>query len=171
MTEKELIARQEAEGNTVFYLLKAGMFYHAYEGGAFALARLMNYRVKRKQRKGATEVLLAGFPVTALPRVLERMKQNGWVVACEQEGDDRLFRFSGADGTSENALIDDGSFGVASRREPDTEKFRKLKARILSFDPGSSTPMEALNFIDRLQKTLREADICPPQPEGHPSED
>lgn len=52
MTEQELIRKQEEGGNETLYLMKVGMFFHAYDAGAFALARLMHYRVKRKARKG-----------------------------------------------------------------------------------------------------------------------
>ena len=62
MTEQELIRKQEEGGNETLYLMKVGMFFHAYDAGAFALARLMHYRVKRKARKGGREVLVAGFP-------------------------------------------------------------------------------------------------------------
>ena len=46
MTEQELIRKQEEGGNETLYLMKVGMFFHAYDAGAFALARLMHYRVK-----------------------------------------------------------------------------------------------------------------------------
>ena len=45
MTEKEILQEQETIGQTAFYLIAVGMFYHAYGCGAFALARATGYRV------------------------------------------------------------------------------------------------------------------------------
>ena len=39
MTEKEILQQQESNGQTAFYLMAVGMFYHAYGCGAFALSR------------------------------------------------------------------------------------------------------------------------------------
>ena len=36
MTEQELIDRQRARSDGTFYLMKVGMFYHAYDAGAYA---------------------------------------------------------------------------------------------------------------------------------------
>ena len=47
MTEKEILQEQETIGQTAFYLIAVGMFYHAYGCGAFALARATGYRVLR----------------------------------------------------------------------------------------------------------------------------
>ena len=59
MTEQELIDRQRARNDGTFYLMKVGMFYHAYDAGAYALARTMGYRVKCKPRKGGDGVLVS----------------------------------------------------------------------------------------------------------------
>ena len=45
MTEKEILQQQESNGQTAFYLMAVGMFYHAYGCGAFALSRATGYRV------------------------------------------------------------------------------------------------------------------------------
>ena len=78
MTEQELIRKQEEGGNETLYLMKVGMFFHAYDAGAFALARLMHYRVKRKARKGGREVLVAGFPADSPPTVAGRIAARYW---------------------------------------------------------------------------------------------
>ena len=52
MTEKEILQQQESNGQTAFYLMAVGMFYHAYGCGAFALSRATGYRVLPKHRKG-----------------------------------------------------------------------------------------------------------------------
>ena len=85
MTEQELIKKQEEGGNSTLYLMKVGMFFHAYEAGAFALARLMHYRVKRKARKGGREVLMAGFPADRLEVVAERIVAAGGKVLSQTD--------------------------------------------------------------------------------------
>jgi hypothetical protein len=50
MTEKEILQQQESNGQTAFYLMAVGMFYHAYGCGAFALSRATGYRVLSKHR-------------------------------------------------------------------------------------------------------------------------
>ena len=47
MTEKEILQQQESNGQTAFCLMAVGMFYHAYDCGAFALSRATGYRVLR----------------------------------------------------------------------------------------------------------------------------
>lgn len=61
MTEKEILQQQESNGQTAFYLMAVGMFYHAYGCGAFALSRATGYRVLRKHRKHG-DILTCGFP-------------------------------------------------------------------------------------------------------------
>lgn len=48
MTEQEIIEEQLATG--INYLMRVGQFYHAYDGAAFALARLTGYQVPRLHR-------------------------------------------------------------------------------------------------------------------------
>ena len=51
MTEQDVLRRQDTNGQTEFYLILVGQFYHAYGHGAFALSRVTGYHVLRKQRK------------------------------------------------------------------------------------------------------------------------
>ena len=43
MKERDLIGLQEKADNQKLYLIKVGMFYHAYNAGAYAIAKLMHY--------------------------------------------------------------------------------------------------------------------------------
>ena len=63
MTEKEILEKQEASGNQVFYLMLVGKFFLAYGYGAFALSRGTGYRVMRKARIWTTSFhYLASIP-------------------------------------------------------------------------------------------------------------
>ena len=101
MTEKEIQQQQESNGQTAFYLMAVGMFYHAYDCGAFALSRATGYRVLPKHRKGG-DILTCGFPATQLEAVLQRLREAGGVV--EQAGE-KTFLFRRLDGTPDESMI------------------------------------------------------------------
>ena len=101
MTEKEVLQQQETTGQTAFYLIAVGMFYHAYGYGAFALARATGYRVLSKHRKHG-DILICGFPANQLDMVLQRIREAGGEV--EQTGE-KTFLFRGLDGTPDDKLI------------------------------------------------------------------
>ena len=150
MTEQELIKKQEENGNSTLYLMKVGMFFHAYNAGAFALARLMHYRVKRKARKGGREVLMAGFPADRLEAVTKRIAAEGGKVLAQT---DTWVEFAGLDGTSDDGLVDDvpaAMNGTAPAGSAD-----KWKQKILDYDLSCSTPLDALNFLAGVLRELR----------------
>ncbi|WP_455665067.1 hypothetical protein [Phocaeicola sp.] len=153
MTEQELIAKQEAGNNETLYLMKVGMFFHAYEAGAFALARLMRYRVKCKPRKGGREVLVAGFPADNLPVVAERIRAAGGKVLTLT---DTWVEFAGLDCTADVALVDEPKAVTAGKPQAATEgKADEWKRKILDYDLSSSTPLQALNFLANVQQELK----------------
>lgn len=153
MTEQELIAKQGAGNNETLYLMKVGMFFHAYEAGAFALARLMHYRVKRKPRKGGREVLVAGFPADHLPVVAERIRVAGGKVSVQT---DTWVEFSGLNYTTDAALVDEPKEVTAGKTQSATEdKADEWKRKILAYDLSYATPLDAMNFLSTVQKELR----------------
>ena len=85
MTEKEILQQQESNGQTAFYLMAVGMFYHAYGCGAFALSRATGYRVLSKHRKGG-DILTCGFPANQLDMVLQRIRDAGGEVDTKGAG-------------------------------------------------------------------------------------
>ena len=156
MTEKEILQQQDTTGQTAFYLIAVGMFYHAYGCGAFALARATGYRVLRKHRKHG-DILTCGFPANQLDMVLQRIREAGGEV--EQTGE-KSFLFRGVDGTPDDKLIAEQKPQIAispSKEVPQSEaSFSWLIDELLSFNLSLSTPMDAMNLIARLQKRLRD---------------
>ena len=73
MTEKEILQQQESNGQTAFYPIAVGMFYHANGCGAFALSRATGYRVLSKHG----DILTCGFPANQLDTVLQRIRETG----------------------------------------------------------------------------------------------
>ena len=157
MTEQELIDRQRARSDGTFYLMKVGMFYHAYDAGAYALARTMGYRVKCKPRKGGDGVLVSGFPIASLEKVAARMAEQGIRLTCAAD-DDRLYALAGADATPDQTLLDHPPAGIPRsrnvRRPGGDGLTAKLDELILSFDLAGSTPMDAMNFVAALQRMV-----------------
>ena len=149
MTEKELIEQQEAAENRTVYLMKVGLFFHAYNAGAYVLARVMRYRIKRKTRKGGTEVLTAGFPVDSLDKVVKCLEEAGGTVVRHS---DRWIEVGGLDGSPEDALVDKAEAAPGGKSNPSEQ----WKQEILTFDLVRATPLEAMNFLYGIQKELRE---------------
>ena len=153
MTEQELIRKQEEGGNETFYLMKVGMFFHAYNAGAFALARVMHYRVKRKPRKGGREVLTAGFPANSLPTVMERIAAAGGNILSHS---DTWVEFSGLDCTPDDTLVDEP---VANTKQTSSNNASEAwKRKILDYDLSYATPLDAMNFLSKVQRELRGAE-------------
>ena len=150
MTEQELIRKQEEGGNETLYLMKVGMFFHAYDAGAFALARLMHYRVKRKARKGGREVLVAGFPADTLPTVAERIAAAGGKVLAKT---DTWVEFAGLDATEDATLIDD--IPADTKKTVPENPTREWERKIMDYDLSCTTPLDALNFLAGIQKELK----------------
>lgn len=147
MTEKELIEKQAATENRTVYLMKAGLFFHAYNAGAYVLARVMGYRIKRKIRKGGTEILTAGFPVDSLEKVTSCLEEAGGTVVRHS---DRWVEVSGLDGSPEDALVDKAETTFRGKSDPSEQ----WKQEILTFDLVRATPLEAMNFLDGIQKKM-----------------
>ena len=167
MTEKEILQQQESNGQTVFYLIAVGMFYHACGNGAFALSRATGYRVLRKHRKGG-DILVCGFPANQLDTVLQRIRETGGEV--EQTGE-KTFLFRGVDGTPDGGLIAEPKpqAVVSSSKEvlQPGDSHPWLAEELLSFNLSLSTPMDAMNLIARLQQRLREEQKEKEESQGH----
>lgn len=143
MKERDLIGLQEKADNQKLYLIKVGMFYHAYNAGAYAIAKLMHYKIKRKHRKEG-DILVAGFPVANLQNVIRCIEDKGGTICRETEDN---VTFSGLDIIPDATLIE--------KEEPAVELAdTALKDAIRNFDLMNSSPMNAMNFISILKKMI-----------------
>lgn len=154
MTEKELIDRQQEYGDKHFVVTRSGKFFSAYDCGAFALARATGYRVMRRPRKGGHFVLTVGFPESRLESVMEHIAACGGTVE-RQETD--YFIFSNIDGSADETLVSEQK--IPEKHSMAREEENCLRKQILAFDLSRSTPMEAMNFIDMLQKQITDNDV------------
>jgi len=76
-SEEDVIALQRESVNNIFYLVKKGSFFYAYNEGAHALSQIMHYPVKREIRTNGLEILVARFPADQLAVVLEHIEGQG----------------------------------------------------------------------------------------------
>lgn len=178
MTEKEVLEKQEENGQQEYYLILIGSFLHAYGQGAFALARATGYKVIRKQRKMG-QLLTAGFPIAKIDDVRRKVAEAGGIL--EQLSDGKTWLMSGIDGTADEAMVTEqvkvaavppiayqqsqGSATLAKEDLPaygaerdDTAAggYYWLAVAVRNYHLSNSTPMEAMMFIGDLQKRLKD---------------
>lgn len=145
MTEQELCDRQRENGNSELYLLKRGTFWRAYDGGAFALARVTGYQVKRLK---TMERYVLGFNLFAREKVLEKMRAAGMIQSAYKEGDS-LITFSGGDPTPDSRLVT--TEGVApADNNADYQELKNLRKELLNINlADESLTLTALSALVR----------------------
>ena len=147
MKEMDIIEMQKNSSGKNMYLVKVGMFYHAYDSAAFAIARLMHYKVKRKHRR-CGDVLVAGFPIPQLENIIKKIVEAGGMMA---EKNDDYIVFSGIDSSADNSLVvDDVQKQTSNIKFVDTP----LREAIRNYDLMNSSPMNAMNFISILKAMI-----------------
>ena len=144
MKEMDIIEMQKNSSGKNMYLVKVGMFYHAYDSAAFAIARLMHYKVKRKHRRSG-DVLVAGFPIPQLDNIIKKIVEAGGMMV---EKNDDYIVFSGIDSSPDDSLVvDDVQKQTSNTKFVDTP----LREAIKNYDLMNSSPMNAMNFISILK--------------------
>ena len=98
-TIEEVCALQRENNCSEMYLRLKGTFWKAYDGAAFAIARITGYQIKKLKTVDRYEL---GFPERALDRVLVAMEQGGLALTSNEEG---LIAFTGGDPTIDPALV------------------------------------------------------------------
>jgi hypothetical protein len=152
--EQELIKKQEESGNEVLCLMKIGYFFHAYNAGAYALARIMKYRVRKKVRRSGLEMVTAGFPADNLHAVLECIKAAGGQILSQT---DDWIEFTGIDYTSDGIVVVEPEKKPKTPKVPEGSSQESDLAKIIrSFDLSHSTPLDAIIFIGHLQTLVHE---------------
>ena len=176
MTEREVIEKQEQNGNKEFYLMLIGSFAHAYGCGAFALARATGYKVLRKRRKTG-EVLTCGFPVAKVDDVRRRVMEAGGMM--EDLPDGKTWLLTGLDGTPDEAMVsqpaapvnngcpsrpyevvaDSSLLNMVAEGESQGDggvSVAWLVDAVQGFNLSCATPIEAMLFIGTLQQKIKD---------------
>ena len=154
LKEQELVQKQEESGNEVLCLMKAGYFFHSYNAGACALARVMNYRVTRKVRRSGLEILTAGFPADNLPSVMKCITAAGGRILSQT---DDWVEFTGIDCTAEGIeVVEQEKRLKAPKVLAGSPQETELAKMIRSYDLLHSAPLDAMIFIAKLQALVSE---------------
>ena len=122
-----------------------GIFINAYEGAAFALARVTGYKVRRLHRKTG-DICTLGFNVSELENVTTLLKGSGITLKKEAEG---LWSFEGGDTSIDYSMIVEPKH-AKSVKSPAGEK--SLLDEVLGYNLAASTPMAAMLFLSDLQQ-------------------
>ena len=144
MTEQNILKLQ-AEDPTTCYLLQVGLFVHAYEGAAFAVARVTGYQIRTVHRR-AGDVRVLGFGVAQLASVIERLHAAGITVRLEADG---LWTFEGGDTTEDVSLV---AAAKTPKKAVPAAAEKTLLDEVLGYNLAASTPMAAMLFLSELQQ-------------------
>ncbi len=146
---------QQLVGCEEYLLIPINGFYYAYGAGAFALSRVMEYRVVRRRSQDG-DVLTCGFPDMLLAQVLNRLGRAGAEIEMM---DDQVFLFRGLDGTPDDVMIwdsEDAEDNIVIDKEPPANvAVDWLADAVMGFNAKEATPTDALTFIKTVQGQLR----------------
>lgn len=101
MTDEEIRRIQQENGNSEMFLHQRGMFWNAYDGAAFALARVTECQLKKRKATNRYEL---GFSKSELPKVLMQMEEHGMKVTRDSRNL-KLIRFSGGNTEPDDELL------------------------------------------------------------------
>lgn len=158
MTTDEICNRQRETGNGEMYLKLCGVFWHAYDGAAFAMARITGYEIKKLKTKNRYEL---GFGEKSLNKVLALMWENGFKVENYKEGD-QLLSFSGGNPEIDDRLVTvkadsvekAGKAGGVNLSKEDVMQLLDLRRQLL----GINLADRSLDY-QQLSQKIRELQI------------
>ena len=141
--------RQRENGNSEMYLQLRGTFWRAFDGGAFALARVTGYQIKRLK---TIDRYLLGFNMAALEKVLEKMRAAG-MTHSDYEVGQTLITFSGGDPTPYGTLVSKENRERPVDHGADYQELCSLRKELLDINlaDDSITYAELWGFLRNLQ--------------------
>lgn len=139
------------------FLMRVGLFFQAYGRAAFVVARLTGYKIRRVHRTWG-DIHLLGFNALQLDAVRATMAEHGITLTKEDE-EGNLWHFEGGDDSVDESMVQASapksprfSPPVADPPQVADHDDRALAAEVLGFNLASATPMEAMLFLNELQK-------------------
>lgn len=149
------------EGNTnSIHLYKEGSFWKAYEQSAYLFVQhIKAYQTKLRYYKNIDqEIISIGFPDIALAKILEghkiiRQSETGIEIQIELDESVSGFR----EWKAQTSLTFPSKEGKKSREMTDQQHFWMMA--ICSFPIADKTPLECMQFISELQKSVMDYKI------------
>ena len=151
MTILEKITLQNQDTSKIF-LFKEGIFYKAYNQGAFLL-REKNYKVSVKKLKSIeNEVLSIGFPDSALEKIIGKNQIEEYTAHLSIIPDDT---YQDIDYTEwKNNLIIEWNNQMQTDVNTTVIDKNKMIEMIKQYPLANKTPMEVFIWVSELQKSL-----------------
>ena len=139
MSIKEKIVMQ-AQDKALVYLHKEGIFYKAYNEGAYMLD-FLGYKVSAKFVKDCNQMVYSiGFP----PAVLDKLAENYTI--ANQNNIKML---------STKAIFEPENYELWCKQNSITVRAIDFKEQLLNYQLANATPIEAYIWLYNLQNKLR----------------
>lgn len=143
-------------------MIRQGLFFRAYNQGAFILHSVMGYAVKQGTLIGlSTPLFYVGFPAISADKVVSSLSNLGGVVVDQN---DRFIEVKQValntkyDISAMHILVSPSTKRVKLKDSKKSNCVKKsISQQILSFDTLKATPIESLNFIVYLQNEIKQA--------------
>ena len=150
MTILDKVTLQQQDTTKIF-LFKEGIFYKAYNEGAFLL-RDRNYKVTIKKIKSIeNEVLSIGFPVSVFDKIKENKQSKVYDnYVCLQTNivyNDKMY----SEWRDNQAATNSNNSGTSNTKEINN---KALIESIKNFPLANKTPMEVFMWVANLQKMI-----------------
>ncbi|MCD4726646.1 MAG: hypothetical protein K8R46_03220 [Pirellulales bacterium] len=140
----------KTEDNSNIYLHNEGLFWRAYEYSAYAFAKsIKQYNTKKKFiKKVNSEIVFLGFPDSTLGNILALCKQKGFAVNKNDKLITIEFKTKKEGFEKWKDEIKDEKINNSKKNDA------VLIERIASFPLATKTPMEAQQFLYKLQMEI-----------------
>ena len=159
MSVKELIAYQEQTKRICLH--KQGLFFRGYNSGALMLEKLMGYKVNVVFLKSCgMQLCSAGFPSDNLEKVKVGIERQGGKIL---KANHLMIEIEGLDFPCNETIVE--SYGPPIRRPLAKKRLatppapatlaEQVAAKLLGYNMSNATPLEAMLFLDGLQRSLR----------------
>ena len=158
MTDVEIRKTQRENGNSEMFLHQRGMFWYAYDGAAFALARVTDCQLKKRKSKDFYEL---GFSKSELPKVLVLMEEHG-MTATRDSHDPRLIRFSGGNSDPDDELLNSRKNTKTGMTKAAVKTLLEIRTDLLAINLAEETMNYTVlsRLVRRIQvKCLEKLDL------------
>lgn len=158
MTDEEIRRIQQENGNSEMFLHQRGMFWNAYDGAAFALARVTECQLKKRKATNRYEL---GFSKSELPKVLMQMEEHGMKVTRDSRNL-KLIRFSGGNTEPDDELLNSRKKRKTGPTKAEIKTLLEIRAELLDINLADETMNYTVlsRLVRRLQvKCLTKLDL------------
>jgi len=150
------ILKAEEQNKDEIYLYRQGLFLKAFQSSAMRFEkRLKPYQISvKRSQKLNVNIFSLGFPASQWPRFKNLCEENFYSVHGSEESVLKIIVGLDADGEYERwcqKILD-----ARRRHESECSVKDNVVQELLSFPTTNKTPLQAMQFLNELQKRLRD---------------